>query len=578
MSFQPPMTILQVIRNIDAKQYLLPSIQREFTWWEDQIRWLFDSLMQGYPINSLLLWRVEGDTKSKFKFYEILPEFVEVHKTHNREFNTKGHEDFFGVLDGQQRLTSLYIGLKGTFAWHMPYARWETLNDENFPPRKLYLKIDEEYDGDSEGQRYIFRFLTDSEYKKHQDKWFLVGDILDINDTNKLIAYIGKNQKLQAPLPTQIVSRLFDLIHKDKPMNCFVESSQSIDTALSIFIRINKNGTPLNFSDLVMSFVVSHWDSDARKVINDLCNEIFSNYTFQIDKEFVLKTYLYLFEKDISFKVNNFGIDSSKQFETSWFAIKKSISTCFELIERLGFSDANLNSKYQLLPLVYYIHLNKYDSTWVKSADTKIKLHREIIRKWLCVTTLARTRFSDTTLRIIRTQFEDKPIEFPAKKIVEAFLGLPQDMNLDDERIEMLLNTQKDHTHAFAILSLIYPSLDFANRDFHKDHLHPQSWFTIAELKRRNIPENCLDQYSNPNNWNGICNLAMLDGPENIKKTNAPLQQWVKEMAAQLQMNEDEFCFKRHIPNKLDFADFLQFISDRRKMLVDVLKSKSNFI
>src|SRR5947199_6093345 len=113
MSFQPPITVLQAIRNIDSNLYLLPSIQREFTWWEDQIRWLFDSLMQHYPINSFLLWKVEGETKSKFKFYETLREYVEVHRIYNREFSTAGCPDFYGILDGQQRLTSLYIGLKG---------------------------------------------------------------------------------------------------------------------------------------------------------------------------------------------------------------------------------------------------------------------------------------------------------------------------------------------------------------------------------------------------------------------------------------------------------------------------------
>ncbi|MEX2493122.1 MAG: DUF262 domain-containing protein, partial [Nitrospirales bacterium] len=334
MSFQPPMTILQAIRNIDGNLYLLPSIQREFTWWEDQIRWLFDSLMQNYPINSLLLWRVEGDTKSKFKFYEILREYVEFHRTHNREFPTAGCPDFYGILDGQQRLSSLYIGLKGSFAWRKPYSRWGMLNDDNFPPRKLFLKLTELYEDDDEGQRYIFKFLTNSEYKRQKDEWFLVGDILDVDNTNKLLALIKKETKLASDLATEIISRLFEVIHVDKPINCYIEGSQDIDKALSIFIRINKNGTPLNFSDLVMSFVVSHWKGDARKAINGLCDQIFTNYGFRIDKDFILKTYLYLFEKDISFKVNNFGVKSSKQFEDNWDALRKSICVCFELLQK----------------------------------------------------------------------------------------------------------------------------------------------------------------------------------------------------------------------------------------------------
>ncbi|MEX2491664.1 MAG: hypothetical protein WD425_07865 [Nitrospirales bacterium] len=199
------------------------------------------------------------------------------------------------------------------------------------------------------------------------------------------------------------------------------------------------------------------------------------------------------------------------------------------------------------------------------------------MRKWLCVTTLARTRFSDTTLRIIREQFDPITAEFPAKRIVDAFIGLPQNMTLDDERLEFILNTQKDHANAFAILSLLYPTLDYANGDFHKDHLHPQSWFTVGELKRRGISETIIDQYTNPENWNGISNLAMLDSNENKRKSDKALRQWVKEMAIELHMTEAEFCAKRYIPTRLDFSDFPEFIMERRKLLCDVLKAQSSF-
>ena len=54
MAYQTALTIANVVKDIDTKRYLLPSIQREFVWSAMQIERLFDSLMQEYPINGFL--------------------------------------------------------------------------------------------------------------------------------------------------------------------------------------------------------------------------------------------------------------------------------------------------------------------------------------------------------------------------------------------------------------------------------------------------------------------------------------------------------------------------------------------
>jgi len=59
MSFQTPITIARAIENIQSNQYILPAIQREFVWSDEQIERLFDSLMRGYPIGSFLFWKIK---------------------------------------------------------------------------------------------------------------------------------------------------------------------------------------------------------------------------------------------------------------------------------------------------------------------------------------------------------------------------------------------------------------------------------------------------------------------------------------------------------------------------------------
>jgi hypothetical protein len=573
MAFQPPISIFEAIQNIDDRKYLLPAIQRDFTWWEDQIRWLFDSLMQGYPINSLLLWEVEGDTKGKFKFYEILRDYVERHRNHNEdEFQTKGRDRFFGILDGQQRLTSMYIGLKGTFAWHKYYASW-TYSEESFPRRRLYICITEKAEDDDEAQEYLFRFLTDSQYQEQKEKWFLVGDILDIRSTNDLINLIRTNPKLDTNIGSTIISRLHEVVHTEKPINCYVEKSQDIDKALNIFIRINKNGTPLNFSDLVMSNVVAHWEGDAKKAINGLADEIFRNLGFYITKDFILKAYLYLCSDDIRFKVNNFTKDNALDFEKRWADIRTCVLAAFSVAKQFGFYDDTLTSKFALLPILYHIYKNQYFEKYVN--EVRFGEDKKNVKKWLHIVLMKQINISDTFLRHLR-ELLNTP-NFPVKIIISGFTGTNQDMKVDDDFIEIILKTQKDHPRAFSILALLYHYLDYRNGDFHKDHLHPASYFTDKYLSEFDIPDNDLWFYKDANNWNSICNLQLLDSNENMSKNNAALKQWVDFQAEKLKISPIEFCNKRMIPMNIDFLNFKEFIEERKQLLKEAIKELTQF-
>jgi uncharacterized protein with ParB-like and HNH nuclease domain len=121
MSFQAPISISDALSRVDDRRLLLPAIQREFVWASEKIEWLFDSLLQGYPIGSFLFWQVRDGDKTNYPYYEILRNYRERYATYVKDaFNTAGHFDFDAVLDGQQRLTSLYIGLKGSYAYKMP--------------------------------------------------------------------------------------------------------------------------------------------------------------------------------------------------------------------------------------------------------------------------------------------------------------------------------------------------------------------------------------------------------------------------------------------------------------------------
>jgi len=573
-------TIRKAISKIDAREYLIPSIQREFTWWEDQIRWLFDSLMQGYPINSFLFWEVVGETKKKFVFYEFMKNYVEKHKIHSDEFSTTGHPNFHAILDGQQRLSSLYLGLKGSFAWHKPHSPWIDSRD-NFPPRRLYLNVSRQADkDDEENQVYFFKWLTEGEFNAQENQWFLAGEILEVQE-NELFSFIDSHSKLTSSFGKEVIFRLWNVVHKEAIVNYYLERDQNIDKALNIFIRTNKGGTPLSISDLIMSVVTSHWKSNAKEAVSGLKDEVFRNMGFTISKEFALKSYLYLYSEDIRYKVSNFSATASGNFESRWEDLRTSILMLFRLARRFGFTDHTLSSHNALLPILYYVH----HAGISKAFDSEVRFvkDREVVKRWLHIVLLKQAlgTSADSILKTMRTVFTDDPIKqpinrllsvYPAKEIIERFTGEFKNLTFDDSVIDALLRTQKDGPNSFSILALLYPNLDFQNGNFHKDHLHPATLFTDESLASLDVTSDRLGFFRDRYNWNSILNLQLLDSNENKSKNDGDLQPWVEKEAEKLNISAAEFCSKRLIPASLDLKDFESFIKERKVLLSEELK------
>ncbi|MBM6839478.1 DUF262 domain-containing protein, partial [Clostridium saudiense] len=131
--------------------------------------------------------------KSSYKFYQFIENFRQFYNENNIDINTVGANDFEAVIDGQQRLTSLYIGLRGSYAYKMPRKWWKD-DEENLPTRKLYLNllapVNQEYDNQ---KSYDFKFLSKKDLDRLSDKekyyWFEAGKILELDEAKKVNRY-----------------------------------------------------------------------------------------------------------------------------------------------------------------------------------------------------------------------------------------------------------------------------------------------------------------------------------------------------------------------------------------------------
>ncbi|MCR4313534.1 MAG: DUF262 domain-containing protein [Candidatus Roizmanbacteria bacterium] len=570
MSFQSPITIAKAIKEIEINNYLLPAIQREFVWSHEKIEWLFDSLMRNYPISSFLFWEVKEKITKDYKFYKFISEYRERYKTHNDEISTDRLSSFKAILDGQQRLTSLNIGLKGSYAYRRPRL-WEENTERVYPTRDFYLNIENELKDQEDGRIYEFKFIEREKTNKdklYDEKWFRVGCILEHQDAEKFDNYLDDN--FDNKFTRKSLRALRMTIH-DKPIiNFFLEEEQDIDKALNIFIRVNSGGEPLSFSDLLLSIAVANWEKkDARKSIHELVDNIWDK-GFTISKDFVLKTFLYLHSKDIKFKVTNFSKENAKDFELEWEKIRDVILSTFDLVKTFGFTDYTLVSKNSLIPIIYYLyHSSIYQQFHTKS---EYKNDREKIERWLHVSLLKRIfgGQSDNTLTQIRRAFTGNVTELPVKDELQYFpaedinSNIKRDTSIGDEFIEELLKTQKDDQYAFSILALLYPNLDYKNNNFHKDHLHP-----AAKYDKLSDSNTCKQEWIT---YNSVLNLQMLDANENMSKQDIDLEDWVE---LQTQSQDRAKFLKNHlIPNiNLKLTEFENFVEKRKELLMKKLRT-----
>ena len=177
--YQTGDTIQDALIQIQKNNLVLPAIQREFVWQPEQMYRLFDSLMQGYPFGTFLLWRVEPQNSANYNFYDFVLNYHERDNPHCPRLPEMPNRQLTAVLDGQQRLTALNIGLRGSMAWKRPRVRRN--NPRAFPTRRLYLDLLwRPVDDDDEGLKYLFQFLTEEQIADASADhcWFPVSKIL----------------------------------------------------------------------------------------------------------------------------------------------------------------------------------------------------------------------------------------------------------------------------------------------------------------------------------------------------------------------------------------------------------------
>lgn len=519
-------TIKNLIKKIDNNEYVLPALQREFVWKPEQIERLFDSIMKGYPIGSFLFWNVQNENINKYEFYNILKEYHQRDARHNTKINISHKDSVTAILDGQQRITSIYIALKGTYSYKIKGA-WKN-NDNAYPSRQLYLNIVSPNLDTNKDVQFDFRFLTNEEAEDFTEDtlWYPVSDILQF-EVGEMFTVIARYQELyRKNFPNESVEKtsyimnslgtLHQMMEKDI-LAYYEENSQEIDKVLDIFIRMNSGGTTLTYSDLLLSLATAKWQNlNAREEIYSLVDELnMIGNGFNFNKDNILKAALVLTDKkNIKFRASNFDKQTTNLIETNWEKTKKAISLAVNLLSNFGFNGDTLIANSVIIPVVYYLYKIDCPNNYLE-ADRYLNDRNKI--KYFVQISLLKRIFGgtpDSILLKMRENMQDLSEGFPLSKLLKV-RDTNKSLILTDEDIDYLLDT-KIGKYSFTLLSVIFPAIDLKNK-FHQDHIFPSSKYK----NKKNLREIGYSEEEITfivEHIDTIVNLQLLEGIPNTEK------------------------------------------------------------
>ena len=230
------MKVYELLDGIRKRDLVLPEFQREYVWTRDQSKQLMVSLLKGYPVGGLLFWKT--DDPPELKNLKYAPEKLGTIEV---------------VLDGQQRLTTLYLLLRGDIPHY--YTEQEITND----PRELYFNLDncdlQYYQATRMRGNPLWQRVVDCFTSANIS---VFGIAKDLAESEEGIAHL-------AECYLDNLTRLRQVKEMDLPVQ-IVPSYATIDEAIDIFDRVNSQGTKLTDAELALTHVTGKWPHARREM------------------------------------------------------------------------------------------------------------------------------------------------------------------------------------------------------------------------------------------------------------------------------------------------------------------------
>jgi hypothetical protein len=532
------MSLLNEVRNGETA---LPDLQRDFVWSEEQIRLLLDSIMRGYPFGLLLFWETQ--------FLEVVYRDFVTDYTKGQTYATKAKskgQKMRMVLDGQQRLQSLYLAIFGTYTGRRLY-----FNVTSGP--KGMGNQDEE---DSIGRSYRFEFWHDSDTNRPR-RLVRVADIVrwpyqhENAEIGKILAAIplGGDEAEIARDNLKLLRHLVlaDLVPVEVIDENVYEADQAmpIEQILEIFVRVNQGGTKLTRSDLMFSLIKTKW-GEARSRFDALLADVNKLGALDIDKDFLIRGLLTVADVPTEFSVEAVERHWEKmepQFSAMAKALKSTID--FARSPDVRILTAKLLQLNALLPLVYF--LSKIPNASVPD-DQRRPLR--VLLYFLLFNEFLSGRSPHARVRYLRDVFQ----EYPGPVVpLDALLA---EIARRQRHTSLTTTAELLNWNPELALNIAQPAAAKATLSWQEepqvDHIFPQSTY-------RPTHGDSVDD---------IGNRTYLGRLRNIRKRDEPPWEYFKDVS-DAELRDDFLVEDRSL---LAHERFTEFVEKRRVAVVNQVK------
>lgn len=544
-------SIYEAIQNIENGKYVMPAFQRQYVWSMDKIEKLWDSILQGYPISTFLFWHVDDSNVSKDTYFCDFMKEVNFDSTKNaKDVNYDLRTIDFSVsdtavLDGQQRLTSLFISLLGETGLRQKYQRksnsTKLITKLLIELNKNKINVQDEFNikkydihftdkvGKIDPSQFEIKTILKEEFRNPTTRNAAIED---------KIKYIPNDSKDYA---REILNLLCDKVFNEKLIRYTEIFDMNSDDALEMFVRFNAGGEPLKKSDITMSILEAYWPSAKTKFGEVLVGD-YANF----GTDFLIRTAHMIYGDVVK---SNISKQVASDLKNNWESFKEALNKTATLIKSFNISiNKFANSWNILVPIVFTIYFNP---DYMDCIDgIKAYIHRASFF----------TFFKSGTTGKLQTM-KNGLISYEFAMSTEM-LDQIYELRVNDNKVEELLNYEKGSRVAGEILYYISKDWLKENVKYEQDHLHPFERFNQSQ------PSGITMQ-----KWaewrsmrNKLPNLQYLEGRENGSKNDMSLQQFFDEMTNDQQK---EFKKNSYIPENqsLDIANFEIFYNERKKLL-----------
>lgn len=470
--------ISEILHSIDNGEYTIPEFQRGYVWNSNQVKSFFRSLYLGYPSGSFLIWKTKDPSKIRGNFTDTNSVFHQL------------------ILDGQQRLTTIYTIFKGeTPDWY----------------EGVSLRTDLYFNLETEEFEYFMQ-------KKmgNNSEWVNVSNFLSEGGVS---SFINKIQTFESETQNYYLNKIgvLNKLSSIQDYGYYIKeiTLSELDRVVEIFNLVNKTGTTLNESDLALAVITSNWP-DAKDKFREATKE-FKQYNYELTFRNYTRL-LNIFCTERGRYSNEIASIQPNEFENAWKEIKKILSYLINILRDKAFIDSSdsFSSLYVFYVLGYYLKKN----------DGKFKSEEEANKAiyWM-FTALLWGRFSGSSESFLEKDMNAIKEHNSIDALIEEMhlyrgtnlLLRPDDITLQGVRSRVYnlfysairAQSAKDWTNP--VLSLYSKNVGYNNK-LQRHHIFPKAFLYKKYNSGNSIHKAMVNEISNIAFITQESNMSILDG------------------------------------------------------------------